>query len=94
LAVRWLTLPTDIGAFVTTASTTRFDAELFHFGEQPRELSAELRQLAPGSYRALLVIGGEATMLPPIQVARGSCPHVNFKLPSRTLCVLRIEPTP
>ena len=49
-AVRWLTSPRNIAALVTYAEPERFEAELFHFGDQARPMSAELYLLAAGEY--------------------------------------------
>ncbi len=93
MAVRWLTPPQDIAALVTEAGTRRLEAELFHFGKEPRELSAELRQLQPGEYRVNLLVDGQPVPLPQssVKVERGSFPRVAFTLPPRYLVVLRVE---
>lgn len=96
MAVRWLTPPKDIAALVTEASTTRFAAELFHFGKEPREMSAELRQLKPGDYRVSLSVGGKAAKLPveTVKIEKGRFSRVAFILPSQTLAVLSLQPMP
>jgi hypothetical protein len=96
LAVRWLTPPTEIAALVAEASTSRFTAELFHFGTTPRKLSAELRQLAPGDYRASLWAGDADVPLvnTAVRIERGRPTTVPITLPARKLCVLRLEPAP
>ena len=53
-AVKWLTEPRDLAALVTDSGTDRFEAKLFHFGDQPRRMGAELYLLEPGSYVANL----------------------------------------
>jgi hypothetical protein len=94
LAVRWLTPPTDIAALVTEASATRLSAELFHFGEKPRAMIVELRQLAPGRYQPALLAGGRpiGAKLAPIVVEKGRIPAVPFELPAGQLCVLAVTP--
>lgn len=96
MSVRWLTPPKDIAALVTEASTTRFAAELFHFGKEPREMSAELRQLKPGDYRVSLSVGGKAAKLPveTVKIEKGRFSRVAFILPSQTLAVLSLQPMP
>ncbi|WP_050031363.1 hypothetical protein [Verrucomicrobium sp. BvORR034] len=96
MAVRWLTPPQDIAALVTEASATRFTAELFHFGKEPRELSAELRQLRPGSYKASLTVGGKPVKLADdrVKVEKGHFSKLPFTLPAQALTVLTIQPTP
>lgn len=93
MAVRWLTPPRDIAALVTEASTTRFAAELFHFGKEPREMSAELRQLKPGEYHATLTVDGRAAELPDdaVKVEMGRFPRLTFTLPPGKLAVLKVE---
>jgi hypothetical protein len=96
MAVRWLTPPKDIAALVTEASTTRFSAELFHFGKEERGLGAELRQLKPGSYQASLTINGETVKLPGdvVKVVKGRFTNLPFTLPSQKLAVLSLRPLP
>lgn len=94
MAVRWLTPPQDIAALVTEAGTTRFAAELFHFGKEPREMSAELRQLKPGSYKASLIVDGKTVKLPGnlVKIEPGHFTRLPFSLPPQTLAELRLEP--
>lgn len=96
MAVRWLTPPKDIAALVTEASTTRFSAELFHFGREPRALSAELRQLKPGSYQASLTTDGETVKIPGdvVKIEKGRFTRLPFTLPPQKLAVLSLEPLP
>jgi hypothetical protein len=93
MAVRWLTPPKDIAALVTEASTSRFTAELFHFGKEPRAMSAELRQLAPGTYKASLLVDGQPTEMKDhlVTIERGHYAKVALTLPSQKTCVFRIE---
>jgi hypothetical protein len=91
-AVRWLTPPRDIAALVTRTGSDRFDAELFHFGDRPRKLTAELYLLGPGRYT--LQIAGEEDK--PLAAARAfevtdRTTRVPLTLPPRTLCLLRIR---
>ncbi|MEQ1858608.1 MAG: hypothetical protein ABMA13_01585 [Chthoniobacteraceae bacterium] len=91
MAVRWLTPPEDIAALVTDAGATRFEAELFHFGEKPRPLTADLRSLRPGAYSVQLSgrdLPGE------LVVERGAPVLVKIELPPQKLSVLRITPKP
>jgi hypothetical protein len=94
MAVRWLTPPKDIAALVTEASTSRFAAELFHFGQDSRAMTAELRQLKPGTYIATLLSGGKPVALKDdrLKVETGPFPKLSIDLPARQLCELRIEP--
>lgn len=93
MAVRWLTPPKDIAALVTEASTTKFAAELFHFGKEPREISAELRQLKPGDYKASLVVDGKPVKLSEsaVKIEKGRYTRLPLTLPAGKLVTLRIE---
>ncbi|MFO1441556.1 MAG: hypothetical protein U1F81_24780 [Verrucomicrobiaceae bacterium] len=93
MAVRWLTPPKDIAALVTEASTTKFAAELFHFGKEPREMTAELRQLKPGTYHATLIVDGKVAKLPveTVKVEKGRFARITFSLPAAKLATLRID---
>ena len=93
-AVRWLTEPREIAALVTDRGRERFSAELFHFGERPRKLAAELYLLAPGRYTLRLADGDGQ----PLADARsfavdGPRTRIEFELPPRTRCVLRVDMT-
>jgi hypothetical protein len=92
-AVRWLTPPRDIAALVTRASKQGFAAGLFHFGREPRRMSAEFYLLAPGPYTFSVreAVGGEAAAARPFEVS-GPRARIAFELPSRRLCELRVEP--
>jgi hypothetical protein len=93
MAVRWLTPPQDIAAFVTKANLTQFESELFHFGGEPRRISAELRMLEPGRYRVVLTTksGSAAEADRTITVEAGRFTRVPITLPPQQACSLRIE---
>lgn len=90
-AVRWLTEPREIAALVTERGSDRFSAELFHFGEEPRSMGAELYLLKSGRYTFALVDDAGQTIVPatPFTVD-GPRTRVRFELPSRKRCVLRV----
>jgi len=92
-AVRWRTPPRDIAALVTESSRATFAAELFHFGDQPRDLDAELFLLAPGEYEMTLT-PADPIHSPPLlrRTVRVEGPRVrvSLELPARRLCVLRV----
>ena len=94
MAARWLTPPQDIAALVTEAGITRFAAELFHFGTEPREMAVELRQLKPGAYRARLTAAGRPVELREerVVVERGRFARFQFTLPPRVSAVLHFSP--
>ena len=92
-AVRWRTPPRDIAALVHAATATSFEAELFHFGEEPRPLAMELLALAPGDYRWELseVAGGDRLATSEIAVA-SSATRVELEIPGGRLCRVVVAP--
>jgi hypothetical protein len=87
-AVRWRTHPREIAALVTVARDDRFEAELFHFGNEERALAAELFQLRPGSYRLeLIAVDGRILDTQRHEIGPGTR-IAAFKLPARRLCRL------
>ena len=90
-AVRWLTEPRDIAALVTERGDDRFSAELFHFGDKPRPMAAELYLLKPGRYTFTLVDDAEQVNVTatPLSV-EGPRTRIRFELPARKRCVLRV----
>jgi hypothetical protein len=96
-AVRWLTPPRGIAALVTASSGQRFAARLFHFGDQPRAMSAELYGLKPGRYRMTMTAdganGAEREAMPPVAVeVKGPVTRLGFRLPARVPCEILIAP--
>jgi len=93
-SVRWLTPPRDIAALVTGASRRQFEADLFHFGEKERGMSAELYLLASGDYTVeFRTIEGDPIGVEPAKLSvSGPRTRIAFTLPPRRLCRLRIAP--
>ena len=92
-AVRLRTPPRDIAALVTESSRATFVAELFHFGDQPRDLDAELFLLAPGEYEMIVTPADAIHSAPLLHRAfrvEGPRVRVSLQLPARRLCVLRV----
>ncbi|MBI4326359.1 MAG: hypothetical protein HY674_14010 [Chloroflexi bacterium] len=92
-AVRWLTLPRELAALVTESGRSGFAAELFHFGAQPREMGAELFLLPAGHYELTLSPAspdGAGPLFRSDVRVEGPRVRVEFQLPSRRLCVLRL----
>ncbi len=90
-AVRWLTPPRDLAALVTESGTNAFTAELFHFGEKPRPMAAELYLLEPGNYAfSVPPIEASITSAPQPFTVTGARTRITFELPPRRLCVLRV----
>jgi hypothetical protein len=94
-AVRWLTPPRNIAALVTEASRDSLSAELFHFGRQKRPMAAEFYLLKPGRYQLALTdrqSDPEQRVLKKEFAAAGPRSRVDFTLPARCTCLLRIQP--
>ena len=91
-AVRWLTPSREIAALVTQSGKDRFQAEVFHFGEEQRPMGAELYLLEPGTYtlRVAPLAGGEPLTRTTIRV-EGPRTQVSFSLPSRRSCRLDVR---
>lgn len=88
-AVRWRTPPRDFAALVTESSDRTLTAEVYHFGDAPRELTAEFFLLREGDYRwsmdfsdlaaeGTITLGRDARRLPLV-------------VPPRVVCRLKIE---
>ena len=95
-AVRWLTPPRKIAALVTHSGPDRLAAELFHFGENSRVMGAEFYLLQPGRYTLeVSALDGGKRVTPPIEFSvDGPRTKVEFVLPARELCVLRVTSQP
>jgi hypothetical protein len=92
-AVRWMTPPRDIAALVTETGRDRFQAELFHFGEKPRDMSALFYLLDPGEYIFKLFSNGtkrKEYSVKRIVVSDKNRP-ITFQLPAKILCTLEIS---
>ena len=83
-AVKWLTEPRGLAALVTESATDRFRAQLFHFGDRPRNMGANLFLLAPGTYVATL--GGKERAL---EIA-GPQTRIDFTVPPKTVFNLQV----
>jgi hypothetical protein len=94
-AVRWRTPPREIAALVTDATPTSFSAELFHFGDAPRKIAAELLLLRPGEYELTVsaVEGApKASLSQSVFRVTGPRVHVALELPSRRLAIVTVRP--
>jgi len=92
-AVRWLTRPREIAALVTTTGPQRLAAELFHFGQKPRPMGAELYLLETGRYRWTLSTGTTTIREGKLTVS-GPRTQVTFELPPRQVCQLTVTREP
>lgn len=88
-AVRWLTPPREIAALVTASGPERFEAELFHFGDSPREMGARLYLLKTGTYSVHVKGADDSTEM---SVSIGEDRDISFTIPPRRLCIVRISP--
>ncbi len=94
-AVRWLTPPRNIAALVTESASASFATELFCFDAEPRSMAAEFYLLDPGKYKLTIATkNGDKEKLSQTHefAVQGRRTRVNFDLPSRKLCFLRILP--
>jgi hypothetical protein len=92
-AVRWLTPPRDLAVLVNDSGTQRFEAELFHFGEEERSFEAEFYLLArsdTGAYTYTIIADGE-TLHSGLCTETGTGYRVPVHLPPRKLCTLNVE---
>jgi hypothetical protein len=87
-AVRWKTLPRDIAVLVTDHGTSHLSAELYHFGDSPREMGADLYLLDPGDYDLIVQTEGETNRRR--FKAEGARSTVSFSLPPGQLATLKI----
>jgi len=90
--VRWLTEPRAIAALVTDAGRDRFEAEIYHFGQGPRRMAAEFYLLQAGDYELTLEAQGSGRPILRRSFNRnGPRSRVDFELPERELCVVRVR---
>ena len=88
-AVRWLTSARDLGALVVSSSSTRFGAELYHFGAAARPMAARLHLLTPGKYSWILRNRTGKIADGPLLMQPGEG-EIHFVLPPQTLCFLDV----
>ncbi len=91
MAVRWLTPPRQIAAFVSDSGPDRFKAELFHFGTGLRSMGAELYTLKPGIYEMTLrSLQADSAAYRDRQVINITGPRtrIDFQLPAQVRCEL------
>ena len=90
--VEWETHSREIAILVTEADSSRFEAELFHFGESPRQLSAMLFLLKDGDYKLRLIKAEDESLLSEQYLyVGGRGIRISIELPPRTLCKLQIK---
>jgi hypothetical protein len=93
MAVRWLTPPREIAAFVSDSDPDRFKAELFHFGKNPRQMAAELYVLKPGVYEmALRASAARDKYLDRQNIeVKGPRTQIRFQIPPQVTCLITLR---
>ena len=88
-----MTPPRDIAALVTETGRERFRAELYHFSEKPRDMSALFYLLDSGEYIFKLFPKGTNTKVISVKriVISDAKTPITFQLPAKTLCILEIR---
>jgi hypothetical protein len=96
-AVRWLTPPRDIAAWVTASGPGEFAAEVYHFGTSRRPMEAELYLLEKGRYTfEVRAAEGDADGMERIAGPRaievtGPRTRIAFEVPSRRVTEVRVK---
>jgi hypothetical protein len=91
-AVRWLTRPRAFAALVTASGRKKFNAELYHFGDNVREMGANLYLLRPGNY-SMTLTDAEGKLLSTQDITiQDRVSRLSLHIPPRTLCRLQIVP--
>ena len=91
-AVRWKTPPRDLAALVTKSGPKEFEARLFHFGEDAREMQAQFFLLEPGDYEVGVFAGagdGQVVLSTARLTSRGQNTTAQLTLPPRRLCTVQ-----
>ncbi|MFC1863190.1 hypothetical protein ACFL1Z_04470, partial [Thermodesulfobacteriota bacterium] len=88
--VRWLTEPKAFAALVTRNNTKQFEAQIFHFGDDVRDMGADLYTLKAGDYRMTLYNEAGKVLSAQDVSIKGTVSRVAFEVPSRTLCRLHV----
>ncbi len=90
-AVRWKTPARNIAALVTHADTGSFTAELYHFGNEPRNMGAEFWLMKPGSYQVSLSSEEGVLMQKSMKITQAG-DGIPLVLPATTLVTLKVTP--
>ncbi len=83
---KWLTPPTEIAILTMTNSTQKFEAQLFHFGNKPREMGVKFFNLENGNYK--IEFTGEQTSRIKLEENNRK---IEITLPSQTLVNIKLE---
>ncbi len=91
MAVRWLTRPREIAAFVSESGRESFKAQLFNFASEGRKMGAELYMLNDGKYEILLSKDGGSVLDRQKVEVKGPRTRIGFEIPSQVTCVLTVR---
>jgi hypothetical protein len=84
--VRWLTPPTEIAIFTETNTRSKFEAQLFHFGNKPRKMGATFFNLENGFYQ-LKLTGNQPSQFEITNSNR----NIEITLPVQKLVKIKID---
>ena len=88
-AVRWLTPPKDIAALVTESGPGTFEAEMFQFGDETREMGAEFFLLEGNQANWKLSVDGEIHSEGVVDLESDPV-KIMFEMPSGKVCKLKM----
>ncbi len=86
--VQWLTNPEKIAVLTKTNEQQKFEAQLFHFGEQTRDMGARFFNLENGKYNVLL----NNKRISTIELNMNSR-EIYFNIPAQQMVSLQMEKT-
>ena len=84
--VQWLTSSKEIAILTETNSTQKFEAQLFHFGNDSRKMGARFFNLENGNYKVLLNAKQQSQL-----VITDKIKEIEITLPPQKLSKLQIE---
>jgi len=95
-AVRWWTEPRDFAALVSESGSDRFEAKLYHFGEEERDIEIQFLLLDEGRYRWSLHSAKDfANSLSSGEMNLKSRNNgLTIRIPPRSLVELAVAPDP
>lgn len=84
--VKWMTSPTDMAILTEINSTTKFQAQIFHFGDQPGKIKVRFLNLIDGQYTWRISENQKGI----IKISKDNR-DIEFTLPSQKLCILTVN---
>ena len=91
--MRWLTTSRDIAVLLAESGMDYLKAQLYHFGDEARLMSAELFMLEEGDYDLTLFESNASH--PPFDMQKIKLSQKNnrisFQLPAKICCTLSIQ---